>query len=108
MAVGGAGAAIPVAMAQSQRGPLEVLAVGDVKTLTRPCVDCGLITGSFCDGDGCFAKTRDPDSHWAPGQRTPLCTACDDKHDGLCNYCRKMAWAAPAPRRGQPQRPTSN
>ena len=83
-------------MAQSQRGmPLEALAVGDAETLTRPCVDCGLFTGGFCDG--CYAVGRDPDSHWAPGQRTPLCTACDDKHDGLCHDCRKMAWAAPAP-----------
>ena len=37
---------------------MEVLAAGDPQTLTRPCIDCGLITGRFCDF--CLAKDRFP------------------------------------------------
>jgi hypothetical protein len=41
----------------------------------RPCVDRGLITGSFCDGiDGnCFAALRCPNEKWVAGQGTPFC-----------------------------------
>ena len=72
--------------------PMEVLAWGDAATLNRPCVDCSRVTGCFCDG--CFAIERDPDAYWAPGQHTPLCTACDAKH-GECHHCRGLAWVAP-------------
>ena len=72
--------------------PMEVLAWGDAATLNRPCVDCSRVTGCFCDG--CFAIQRDPDAYWAPGQHTPLCTACDAKH-GECHHCRGLAWVAP-------------
>ena len=71
---------------------MEVLAWGDAATLNRPCVDCSRVTGCFCDG--CFAIQRDPDAYWAPGQHTPLCTACDAKH-GECHHCRGLAWVAP-------------
>ena len=73
---------------------MEVLAFGDAETLNRPCVDCGLVTGCFCDL--CYAVDRDPDSHWMPDQHTPLCTACDHKYR-RCHFCRGMAWAVPAP-----------
>ena len=63
--------------------------------LTRPCVDCGLTTGSFCDF--CFAKDRMPEDVWAEGQRTPFCTRCDGAHE-MCHYCRGQAWCVPAPR----------
>ena len=73
---------------------MEVLAFGDAETLNRPCVDCGLVTGCFCDW--CYAVDRDPDSHWMPGQHTPLCTACDRKFR-KCHFCRDLVWAVPAP-----------
>ena len=79
----------------------EVLAMGDEADLKRPCVDCGLRTGCFCDG--CFASTRLPLETWIAGQRTPLCTDCDRRHGGLCHYCRGLSWATP-PTRG-PERP---
>ena len=81
-------------MEQAPKIPMEVLAVGDAETLNRPCVDCSLVTGCFCDW--CYAVERDPDSHWVPGQHTPLCTACDRKY-GRCHFCRGMLWAVPAP-----------
>ena len=34
---------------QSAAGNLEVLCVGDRALLCRPCVDCGLRTGRYCD-----------------------------------------------------------
>ncbi|CAE7358788.1 Rad54b [Symbiodinium natans] len=39
---------------------LEALAFGTQEQLFRPCVDCGLFTGCFCDGLGqpCFAAIR--------------------------------------------------
>ena len=69
-------------MEQAPKIPMEVLAVGDAETLNRPCVDCSLVTGCFCDW--CYAVERDPDSRWVLGQHTPLCTACDRKY-GRCH-----------------------
>ena len=55
----------------------------------RPCVDCGVSTGNFCDGffDDCFAALRLPDETWGENQRTPLCTHCERKLI-RCKVCR--------------------
>ena len=71
---------------------LQVLAWGSAELLNRPCVDCGLITGSFCDY--CYAKERMPDEEWHESQLTPLCTKCDTKF-GQCHFCRGQAWCVP-------------
>ena len=73
-------------------GPLQVLAFAsedDPTILMRECVDCGLRTGRFCDY--CRAEDRFPAGDatrrgWAPGQRTPLCSFCDNSRDG-CHFC---------------------
>ena len=78
--------------------PMEVIAVpreGQEHLLTRPCVDCGLRTGSFCDA--CLAADRFPEEEWVSGQHTPLCTICDSRNDGLCHLCRGLIWAVPPP-----------
>ena len=75
---------------------LQAHAVGSLEVLARPCVDCGLITGSFCDK--CLAVSRMPEEVWAEGQHTPLCNDCDDRHR-RCHYCRHQVWCAPAPHR---------
>ena len=73
---------------------LEVLAFGDENMLCRPCVDCGLKTGNFCEH--CFAADRLPKEQWAAGQMTPLCTVCDHKHENAgCHFCRGVSWATP-------------
>ena len=79
-----------------------------------PCVDCGLTTGRFCDGDElrwtgsakglgigqpCLARCRVPGRRWADGQRTPLCSFCDNFR-GACHYCRGAAWCAMPAREG--------
>ena len=74
------------------RYPMEVLAWGDEDMLCRPCVDCGLYTGRFCDW--CYAVERLPDEEWAEGQHTPLCSRCDNKHYA-CHFCRGLLWATP-------------
>ena len=73
--------------------------------LTRPCVDCGLVTSRYCDGDEfgevrgdlfsspCLAVVNLPkgdsfDEEWNEGQRTPLCSFCDKKY-GACHFCRE-------------------
>jgi len=71
---------------------LQALAFGSLELLSRPCVDCGLITGRFCDH--CLAKDRMPEGEWAKGQHTLLCSRCDDAHDA-CHYCRGQAWCVP-------------
>ena len=76
------------------RYPMEVLAWGDEDMLCRPCVDCGLYTGRFCDW--CYAVERLPDEKWAEGQHTPLCSRCDNEHDA-CHFCRGLLWATPPP-----------
>ena len=73
---------------------LQVYAVGSPELLIRPCVDCGLKTGGYCDK--CLAEDRMPEEEWAEGQRTPLCSRCDNKYSGLCHYCRAQAWCVPA------------
>ena len=77
----------------------------DARRLIRPCVDCGLITGRFCDGEDfgpsgkpCLAKDKHPESgeKWGETQRTPLCSKCEDKHD-KCHYCRGVSFCTPFP-----------
>ena len=87
---------------------LEALAVGTQEELCRPCVDCGLYTGCYCDGNDwgdCFAADRLPREHWAPNQRTPLCTSCDRRFN-MCHFCRGLLWAAP-PAHRDPDRYTA-
>jgi hypothetical protein len=76
---------------------MEVICFGDDEMLRRPCVDCGLITGSFCDY--CRAADRLPHERWAAGQMTPLCSHCDRRH-GCCHFCRKQHWVTPPPSTG--------
>ena len=85
---------------------VEVLAVGDEKMLCRPCVDCGLRTGRFCDF--CLAADRMPSEVWAEGQLTPLCGACEAKpwgpdgsSEGCCHFCRGVSMARPFERAQQ-------
>ena len=76
---------------------LEVLAFTTEETkemLNRPCVDCGLKTGRFCDW--CKAAGRLPNEDWADGQMTPLCSNCDNKR-GACHFCRGEQWCMPPP-----------
>ena len=73
---------------------MQVLAWGDENMLARPCVDCGLKTGCYCDY--CRACDRCPKEEWADGQMTPLCTNCDKKH-GACHFCRRLSWCTPPP-----------
>ena len=71
---------------------MTTIAVGDIETLYRPCVDCGRKTGSYCDF--CKAKDRVPSEKWAERQQTPFCTACDYKYDA-CHFCKELPWCTP-------------
>ena len=58
---------------------IEAHAFGTPDMLCRPCVDCGLRTGNYCDGDElgvtgvpCLAVTHCATEVWANGQRTPF------------------------------------
>ena len=78
--------------------PMEVLAVSDgTISMCRPCVDCGLVTGRFCDW--CLGKDRISTEEWNAGQHTPLCSYCDNHHNA-CHYCRRVHWATPFPHDG--------
>ena len=72
---------------------------------TLPCVDCGLMTGNFCDGgpalnyeDRCYANQRDPHGYPFPmsTRRTPLCTYCETSLN-YCRYCRGVSSCTPPP-----------
>ena len=82
--------------------PIVVLARGSKEELHRHCVDCGLTTGRYCDGDewsrgpACIASQRIPSETWCDKQRTPLCSRCDWKH-GSCHFCHKHHWCMPFP-----------
>ena len=73
---------------------LQAHACGSLELFLRPCVDCGLKTGRYCDF--CLAKDRMPEEQWAEGQHTPLCSRCDNAHD-MCHYCRGVPWCVPPP-----------
>ena len=74
---------------------IDVIAFAeDENILCRPCVDCGLRSGCFCDF--CKAKDRLPNEVWADNQYTPLCTRCDRMHDAF-HFCRNQRWCAPPP-----------
>ena len=63
----------------------------------RPCVDCGLRTGNYCDN--CKSGTRYPCLEWETELQTPLCTKCENKHEA-CHYCHGIHWATPPPHGG--------
>jgi hypothetical protein len=73
---------------------IEVYAAGEPSDFIRPCVTCGLNTGSYCDGleyhaagpagpggpangPPCMAADRVPSEQWVAGKRTPFCTRCE-------------------------------
>ena len=72
----------------------HMIGTQDWTLLLRPCVDCGQVTGCFCDW--CYAKARLPKEPWEDAQKTPLCTACDEKVHA-CHFCRGMQWCTPPP-----------
>ena len=90
------------AAATAGGAPLEVFAwatADDPGILMRACVDCGRVTGRFCDY--CTAASRFPQGDasgrmWAAGQMTPLCSDCDNFRDG-CHYCLGLWVTRPVP-----------
>ena len=72
-----------------------------------PCVDCGLLTGNFCDGgvsvayDQCFAAERVPHDFAKNAgtgkQRTPLCCYCETLQS-FCRFCRGVVSCTPPKR----------
>ena len=79
---------------ERQLAPREVLAREGEEMLCRPCVDCGLRTGRFCDR--CRAADRMPNEMWAVEQMTPLCSRCKYRHH-RCHVCRGLPWSPPPP-----------
>ena len=79
---------------------MDVLCWGEEKDLNRPCVDCGMYTGRFCDY--CLAETRIPTEAWVPNHHTPLCSKCDWKY-GECHFCRRQSWVTRPPWRPEPE-----
>ena len=64
--------------------------------LVRPCVDCGLTTGNFCDGIGyeCYAAVHIPGEAWCVNQRTPFCSFCESKRPA-CRFCLRTPSCTP-------------
>ena len=60
---------------------------------SRPCADCGLLTGCFCDF--CYIGERYPCPEEDRWRHTPLCTRCNRQHDDACHYCRRVQWCTP-------------
>ena len=90
---------------------MTALAAGSEDELCRPCVDCGLFTGRFCDGNEfeasgtpCFAEDRIPSENWVDNQRTPFCSRCENRH-GKRHYCRGVQTCMPFPLRNDDNGP---
>ena len=74
---------------------MGVFAAADcLHDMFRPCVDCGRLTGNFCDND-CPAEQWCPSEQWCDGQLTPQCTVCEKQHV-VCHYCREVPSCTPA------------
>ena len=90
--------AISVCTMSSSLEVLDVFYEGEETSF--PCVDCGLLTGNFCDGgisipyDTCFACVRVPTDYPLSRQRTPLCTYCETLSE-FCRFCRKQHGCTP-------------
>lgn len=73
-----------------------------MRAYNAPCVDCGLNTGSWCDGRvrvgifdiSCRAAHRVPTNKWMPNQGTPHCNECTWTYE-ICHFCRGASWATP-------------
>lgn len=57
-----------------------------------PCVDCGRITGNYCDD--CLAKHWMPNDKWSDTAQTPFCTICEEEFLE-CHYCREVSMCTP-------------
>ena len=69
---------------EAETGTMCIMAWGTgSQEMLHPCVDCGQITGRYCDY--CLAEDRVEDQEWAPGQQTPLCSSCD-RTFGSCHF----------------------
>ena len=70
---------------------------GEIVSLLRPCVDCGLVTGSFCEAN-CFAEDwlGSEVEEWNDNQFTPHCTHCEAKYK-FCHFCLGKDWVTPEP-----------
>ena len=77
----------------SDGAKLEILDHSDYDTMCRPCVECGRLTGAFCELE-CYAFLRVPSEFWYDGQPTPHCTVCDEKY-GCCHFCRGVQMCRP-------------
>ena len=67
-----------------KKNVLEIVQVAPQDLLFRPCADCGLRTGSWCDS--CLAADRFPKEEWSGEQNTPLYMSCDHDHR-YCHFC---------------------
>ena len=92
-----------LSMSASCDGSMQVLWTAPAGSPSSfPCVDCGLVTGNFCDGgaaldfkDACFACNSDPVSYPdISSQRTPLCSYCETLY-GYCRFCRNVSGCTP-------------
>ena len=76
--------------------------------MSFPCVDCGLLTGNFCDGsphsvgyNKCYSVNRVPKdfpSEMYSAMSTPLCTYCETRFS-YCRFCRGVASCTPPNRK---------
>ena len=78
-------------MAHVRSDDMEIVVVDKLsETLpgyVLPCIDCGHMTGSWCDG---CEKTMEEQKK----RLTPLCSICE-KHVLVCHRCRGVAMATP-------------
>ena len=66
--------------------------------LVHPCVDCGQITGNWCNNEW-HAIDQVPfgdvtHESWNLVQITPHCTVCETRYQ-WCHFSRGMAWCSP-------------
>ena len=64
--------------------------------LVRPCVDCGRVTGNYCENEECTAAHWIPSEKWREAQVTPHCSMCAAKYL-VCHFCRGVRWVTPPP-----------
>ena len=86
-------ASLSVSLSAMAAVELQSLCAGAALRLVRPCCDCGMWTGGFCENE-CFATQHIPSELWELNQRTPHCSNCWRRY-GACHFCRGVHHCRP-------------
>ena len=78
---------------------IPAIAFGSIDDFIKPCVDCGQMTGRYCEGRNDGARVREGNICLAAfrilsGPYAPFCSQCESKLR-VCHFCRNIPSGLP-------------